>query len=201
MATPHGVELRVALLVVPAPLFHLKHTNPHTPAYLGKHMASSALTHASPSAHTHISVQLAHAETPSTKFLPERLTVSPDVEDRLLWKKQQMRQPGRLLLLLFFLTLVLLCQCAYVSFVWTPTPHRLLLSLSSKQTGRFLHNAFKTHNSALFPFFLPHPVCTHTLFTCTHSPWEGWSGAGDRLAFCNSSFEKVSGRGGKVEEK
>lgn len=42
LATPHGAKLRAELLVVPAPLFHPKHANPHTCALYRQHMVAAA---------------------------------------------------------------------------------------------------------------------------------------------------------------
>lgn len=43
MTTPHGVKLRAELFVVQAPLFHPKHTNPHTSStHYRQHMGTAA---------------------------------------------------------------------------------------------------------------------------------------------------------------
>lgn len=102
MATPHGVELRAELLVVPAPLFHPKHTNTHTSAHYRQHMATTASTQTSQVTHGHI--QLTRSP-PSffDKFSKTQQSI-PGAEDCL----QLSASPC---------ALVIQCQCVYVSFV------------------------------------------------------------------------------------
>lgn len=60
MATPHGVELRAELLVLPAQLFHPKHTN--TDAHTSGSLQRTALQWKHPSAHIWIHAADKHTQ-------------------------------------------------------------------------------------------------------------------------------------------
>lgn len=115
-------KLRAELLVVPAPCFHpkhaLTHTLPNTPGSIWKPLLRH--THLTPHTRVHAADTHIWSLYDELRFLSPLPTPPENTK-----KKVAAALPGCLPLLS---APRIQCQCVYVSFVWSPTPRRLLLS-------------------------------------------------------------------------
>ena len=80
------------------------------------------------------------------------------------------------------------CQCVYVSFVWSPTPNRLLLSQLQADRQVSPQPIYVQNTTPPSSLFSTHDTHTHThtqtqthFSTCTHSTQTQQAGADDKL--------------------